>query len=71
MLTPTIDHLFDRGFISFANDGELLTSPVADKDSLGKMGIKTNSPILVGNFNIDQKYFLNYHREEIFLKSAS
>ncbi len=71
MLTPTIDHLFDRGFISFADDGKLLTSPVADKDSLGKMGVETNSPILVGNFNIDQKYFLNYHREEIFLKSAS
>ncbi|GMW05571.1 MAG: hypothetical protein AMXMBFR8_03680 [Nevskiales bacterium] len=29
LLTPTIDHLFDRGFISFEGDGRLLVSPVA------------------------------------------
>jgi putative restriction endonuclease len=29
LLTPTIDHLFDRGFISFESNGELLISPVA------------------------------------------
>jgi hypothetical protein len=34
LLTPSIDHLFDRGFISFANNGHLLISPVAHKESL-------------------------------------
>ena len=34
LLTPTIDHLFDRGFISFENDGELLISPVAHEESM-------------------------------------
>jgi len=29
LLTPSIDHLFDRGFISFKSDEELRTSPVA------------------------------------------
>ena len=29
LLTPTIDHLFDRGFISFDPDGHLLISPVS------------------------------------------
>jgi putative restriction endonuclease len=29
LLTPTIDHLFDRGFIGFENSGELIVSPVA------------------------------------------
>jgi putative restriction endonuclease len=29
LLTPSIDHLFDRGFISFENDGRLIVSPVA------------------------------------------
>lgn len=29
LLTPAIDHLFDRGFISFENSGELVISPVA------------------------------------------
>ncbi|WP_211865994.1 HNH endonuclease [Neoroseomonas terrae] len=31
MLTPTADHLFDKGFISFADDGTLLVSPHIDK----------------------------------------
>jgi hypothetical protein len=71
LLTPTIDHLFDRGFISFSDDGELLQSPVADQYSLGRMGIPQNQPTLVGGFNTDQRHFLAYHRNEIFLKSAS
>jgi hypothetical protein len=33
LLTPSIDHLFDRGFISFRNDGRLLVSPVAHAPS--------------------------------------
>jgi putative restriction endonuclease len=31
LLTPSIDHLFDRGFIGFENNGELIISP-ADGD---------------------------------------
>ncbi len=38
LLTPSIDHLFDRGFISFENGGELLVSPVAHVVSLRKVG---------------------------------
>jgi hypothetical protein len=70
LLTPSIDHLFDRGFISFANEGEVLISPSADKESLSRMGVRCDSPIFVGRFNCDQKHFLDYHRKEIFLKSA-
>ena len=39
LLTPTIDHLFDKGFISFEGDGDLIVSPVADPASLRRMGI--------------------------------
>ena len=39
LLTPTIDHLFDRGFISFESNGRLLISPVAHTPSLEKMGV--------------------------------
>jgi putative restriction endonuclease len=31
LLTPSIDHLFDRGFISFEDKGRLIISPVAHK----------------------------------------
>lgn len=70
LLTPSIDHLFDRGFMSFADDGEVLLSPVADMDSLQRMGAIRNQEKTIGKFNADQKYFLDYHRREIFLKSA-
>jgi hypothetical protein len=71
LLTPSIDHLFDRGFITFGDNGDVILSPIADHDSLIRMGVDTDPPRNVGGFNSDQKYFLNYHREEIFLKSAS
>ena len=31
LLTPTIDHLFDKGFISFENEGAWIVAPVADR----------------------------------------
>jgi putative restriction endonuclease len=69
LLTPTIDHLFDRGFISFENSGELLVSPVAHTDSLNKMGIVTNHIVNVGGFAEQQREFLEFHRTNVFLKS--
>lgn len=70
LLTPSIDHLFDRGFISFTDDGEVLVSPVADMDALPRMGVKCHEQIFTGRFNSDQRHFLEYHRQEIFLKAA-
>jgi len=69
LLTPSIDHLFDRGFISFENNGELLISPVAHSDSLKKMGVATDYVIRVGEFNGEQKGYLDYHREQVFLQA--
>jgi putative restriction endonuclease len=68
LLTPSIDHLFDRGFISFDNAGELLVSPRADTESLKKMGIPVEEKYVSGSFTDGQKYYLEYHRKEIFLK---
>jgi putative restriction endonuclease len=70
LLTPTVDHLFDRGFISFQDSGELMLSPVADIASLGRMGVDRSNPPRPVSFNTDQKHFLNYHRTEIFLAAA-
>lgn len=36
LLTPTMDHLFDRGSISFEDSGTLITSPVAHLPSLNR-----------------------------------
>lgn len=70
LLTPSIDQLFDRGFISFGNEGEVLVSPVADTGSLQRMEVACDRPLFAGRFNPDQRHFLDYHRKDIFLKSA-
>ena len=60
MLTPTIDHLFDRGFISFENNGELLISPVADLVSLDKMQPRHTvfiNPLHAGKVQYAPHYF--------------
>jgi hypothetical protein len=70
LLTPSIDHLFDRGFIGFEGNGNLIISPVAHRPSLQRMGVETSHQLNVGTFTQGQKTFLEYHREMILLKSA-
>ena len=52
LLTPSIDHLFDRGFTSFEDNGRLLISPVAHVESLRRMGIETGAAFNVGSRRI-------------------
>ncbi len=70
LLTPTFDHLFDRGFISFSDKGQVVVSPVAHRHSLLRMGIDPLSPPEVGSFSEGQRRYLEYHRENVFLKSS-
>jgi putative restriction endonuclease len=69
LLAPHIDHLFDNGFISFADDGTLLISPVADVVALERMGVPTEKTMTVGSFTEKQRAYLVFHREEVFKKS--
>ena len=69
LLTPSIDHLFDRGLISFENSGELLISPVAHRESLHRMGIPTDRVAMYRSFSDGQRPFLDYHRERVFLQA--
>jgi putative restriction endonuclease len=70
LLTPSIDHLFDRGFIGFEDSGNLIISPVAHRPSLQRMRIETSRPLNVGGFTQGQREFLDYHRNAVLLKSA-
>ena len=67
--SPTIDHLFDKEFISFENKGDLILSPVADRSSLLKMGIKPEAKLNVGAFSEGQRRFLDDHRENVLRMS--
>jgi len=70
LLTPSIDHLFDRGFIGFEDDGPLIISPVAHGSSLLRMGIDTKKVVNVGGFTSGQKRFLDFHRNAVLLQSV-
>lgn len=67
MLTPTVDHLFDKGFIGFEDSGELIVSSVADKISLARMNIPVGQTHGVGSFTQGQREYLDWHRENILL----
>lgn len=69
LLTPTIDHLFDRGFISFENTGRLLISPVVHTESLRRMGVPEEGHEC-GGFTEGQRKHLEFHRESVFLCSS-
>lgn len=64
LMSPHVAHLFERGYISFADDGELLVSQELNPVVLDNWRIQL--PLSVGEFRPDQCYFLDYHRREVF-----
>jgi len=69
-LAPSIDHLFDRGFIGFEDSGDLIVSPVAHRQSLQRMGVETGRVINVGGFTEGQRRFLDFHRNAVQLRAV-
>ncbi len=66
LLSPHIDHLFDQGFISFADDGGLMVSSSADIDTLMRWGIEPNRTY--HPFRAEQRPYLAFHRDVVFKK---
>lgn len=64
LLSPHIDHLFDKGYISFEPKGSLIISSHLEPSVLDKWQIDKN--INVGQFRTEQKVFLEYHRDVVF-----
>ena len=66
LLAPHIDSLFDKGFISFDDDGQMLFSPLLSAESKQKLGLREDmhilKPLTAGN-----RKFLKYHRENIYM----
>ncbi|HEY5007890.1 MAG TPA: hypothetical protein VII42_07790, partial [Caulobacteraceae bacterium] len=78
MLSPDADHLFDRGFVSFKDDGEVLVSPRVDRDDLRRLGFEdlalqrfgvAEAPAIwrTEGFATRQAGYLDYHRREVFV----
>lgn len=68
LLSPHVDHLFDRGYISFSDAGKVLVSAGLTKEVLTCWGIRL--PRNVGPFRQEQRRYLEYHRREVFQESG-
>lgn len=64
LLSPHIDKLFDRGWITFSDSGDLLCADREIEEVLKQWGISI--PLNVGTFNGKQCEYLAYHRNEIY-----
>ena len=64
LLSPHVDHLFDRGFISFQDSGEILVSRELNPTVLDQWSIRASQN--VGEFKSGQRTYLDYHREIVF-----
>lgn len=61
LLSPHVDRLFDRGYISFADDGSLLVKAPIPVQVLSAWGI--NEPAIVRPFRPEQAKYLAFHRK--------
>jgi hypothetical protein len=64
LLSPHIDKLFDRGWITFTDAGDLLCADPSIERALQQWGVEL--PLNVGLFSLKQAKFLSYHRDVIF-----
>jgi hypothetical protein len=65
LLTPTLDSLFDSGFISFTNDKLLIISPLISDLNFQRLRLTPN--MRVPHLPVEgREQFLEYHRTSIF-----
>jgi len=61
LLIPTIDKLFDKGYISFENSGQIIISKKLENYKI--LGVHNKMSI---NISSKHKKYLKYHREQVF-----
>ncbi|EQC1409929.1 HNH endonuclease [Providencia rettgeri] len=64
LLSAHLDALFDKGFISFDDDGQIIISPKVEAEKK-VFGIDNDMRFSIEN---EHKQYLKYHRENIFRK---
>jgi hypothetical protein len=78
LLTPDADHLFDRGFISFGDGGDVLVSTRVDREDLRRLGfdqlvfeatglMEAPAGWRINGFLAGQRPYLDYHRQHVYL----
>ncbi len=64
LLSPNMDALFDKGYVSFENDGTLLISHNIKREDLIMLGWKLDLNV---KFEAQHAKYLQYHRSAIFI----
>lgn len=65
LLTPTYDKLFDKGLISFTNEGELIISSLISEQNRQRFNLVTGT--VYDQLPLEGRIeFLQFHREHIF-----
>lgn len=66
LLSPTLDTLFDAGYVSFGEDGKIMTSIAISPENYGRLAIRGDMRLIRDPGACGP--FLRYHRESVFLK---
>lgn len=69
LLTPHADLLFDRGWITFDDNGSLIRSAQLPKEVADRIGLDLQRGRYCGSFIARQRTYLDYHRNIIFEKA--
>lgn len=66
LLSPHADFLFDRGWITFEDNGALVRSSQIPDEVLARIGLNLRQGRRCGDFSNEQKQYLEYHRNAVF-----
>jgi len=64
LLTPNYDKLFDRYYISFDDEGNIMVSDKITDDNLKKLGISKTAKLNEDKLSIEHIKYLKYHRNK-------
>lgn len=67
LLTPNADRLFDRGLLTFADDGAAQVSPALSPADLGRLGLTQACSEMRAHFSEATREFMAFHRRNVFL----
>lgn len=65
-LTPTYDKLFDQGYITFKNNGDLVCGTLLSKYTWEKLNINPNAKNNLRIYPENREEYLEYHRQYVF-----
>ncbi|NOQ70899.1 MAG: HNH endonuclease [Crocinitomix sp.] len=65
-LSPTYDKLFDQGYITFTDKGELICGTQLSSYTWEKLSINPNAKNKMRIFPEDREAYLDYHRNNVF-----